>query len=450
LSVKAEAHRSVDGFGMNFPVDAQRRYRRLTLLFVGLLALGTTAGIIVPAGPGWDFANFYDAGSKVAAGQIQDLYNPHSLIRGKNAQGSLQFFGAPISALIYAPLGYFSPGVALVLFKIENTLAYFLALFLLYRHCRRFVEDTPIAQSAFAATFAFISLIYQPFWTVYRVGGQSMPTVFLLLTVALLAHTAGGMFWSALCLVLAVLIKPAFLSALALVAIVSGPRFICYSAVVAAFSGLLSVALMGWQVHLDFLTALKAASNTFYPWFYNSSIYVLIDNLRIYWRVQSEVSSYSVFSLAATAARVFLVALFVYLIARGRLQSWSAPAKRHFHFCMAVAFCLFLAPVVWEHYLSVLFFPLAYIIASRRHFSGGAMAVIGSIFFLAVWQNLILVNFLRYNFVWDTLFELISVGLLKSAPLLLFLYFLLRYKTALLESYSAPAWRPEVPAPARG
>ena len=433
---------------MSLLVNSPLGYQRLTLVFISLLVLGTTVGIIVPAGPGWDFANFYDAGSKVAAGQIQDLYNPYSLVRGSKAQGFLQFFGAPISALFYAPLSFFSPSAALVVFKIQNTLAYFLALFLLYSHCRQFVEDTVIAQSAFAATFAFLSLIYQPFWTVYRVGGQSMPTVFLLLTVALLMYTLGRMFWSSLCLVLVVLIKPAFFPILALLAIVSGVPFFCYTAGITAFAGLLSITLMGWPVHQEFLTALGTASKKFYPWFYNSSLYVLIDNLRIFNGLQSEVASRSLFSVAAMALRVSLVFIVIYLVTRGYLQPWSASARRHFHFCMAISLCLFLAPVVWEHYLSALFLPLIYIVASRRYFSRNALVVIGAIFFVAIWQNLILVNFLRYNFAWDSLLKLLFIAFLKSGPLLLFLFFLLRYQAALLQSYTAPAWRRESWRPA--
>jgi hypothetical protein len=108
---------------------------------------------------------------------------------------------------------------------------------------------------------------------------------------------------------------------------------------------------------------------------------------------------------------------------------------------MAISLCLFLAPVVWEHYLSALFLPLIYIVASRRYFSRNALVVIGAIFFVAIWQNLILVNFLRYNFAWDSLLKLLFIAFLKSGPLLLFLFFLLRYQAALLQSYTAPAWR---------
>ena len=47
------------------------------------------------AGSGWDFANFYDAGHKAAAGQIQDLYNPTAAIEGKPAEAELPYWGSP-------------------------------------------------------------------------------------------------------------------------------------------------------------------------------------------------------------------------------------------------------------------------------------------------------------------------------------------------------------------
>ncbi|MGH9854754.1 MAG: hypothetical protein ACREBD_33400, partial [Blastocatellia bacterium] len=89
---------------MDYVTDPLRKYQRLTFVCLLLLLVGTVVGIMVPAGPGWDFANFYDTGRRVAAGQIGDLYNPDSLINGEKPQGGLGFYGAPISALLYAPL----------------------------------------------------------------------------------------------------------------------------------------------------------------------------------------------------------------------------------------------------------------------------------------------------------------------------------------------------------
>src|SRR5262249_27943151 len=191
-----------------------------------LLLAGAVIGIAVPAGPGWDFANFYDTGARVAAGQLRDIYDPSTPIRGASPQGTMAFWGAPLSAIFYTPLGWLAPGTALILFKVQNTLAYFAALVLLYVHTRRFAGDSPEAQSRFGALFAFLALIYQPFWTVYRVGGQTTPTIVFLLTVGLLTHTAGKRLWTVLCLMAIVLIKPAFLPILGILVLVSGVRFL--------------------------------------------------------------------------------------------------------------------------------------------------------------------------------------------------------------------------------
>src|SRR5262245_33161685 len=207
---------------------------------------GCIVGIIVPAGPGWDFANFYDTGRRVAAGEIQNIYNPDTLIAGEKPQGNMRFWSTPLSALFYVPLSYFSPTGALVIFKIENTLAYFAALALLYLHYRKFAEDLPLAQWQFGAAFAFLSLIYQPFWTVYRVGGQTTPTVFLLLTLALVSYTGGRFFVSALLLVLAAMIKPTFATVLLFLAAISGVRFLKHTVLIVLFLGLASLWIMGW------------------------------------------------------------------------------------------------------------------------------------------------------------------------------------------------------------
>src|SRR5215467_6445484 len=151
--------------------ETLRTYTRLTALCIALILTGCIVGIVVPAGSGWDFANFYDTGRRAAAGHIQDIYHPDRLIKGEAPQGSMAFWGAPVSAWLYAPLSYVPPHWALVLFKIQNTLACYAALWLLYIHNRQFVDPTPVAQAKFAALFAFLSLLYQPLWTMYRVGG---------------------------------------------------------------------------------------------------------------------------------------------------------------------------------------------------------------------------------------------------------------------------------------
>ncbi len=415
-----------------------RKYQWLTLICLSLILVGVVAGIIVPAGPGWDFANFYDTGRRVAVWQIVDLYNPESLIAGEQPQGRLGFYGAPISALLYAPLSLFSPPWAMVVFKIQNTLAYLAALALLYWHNRKFAESSLVAQWRFAAFFAAVSLLYQPFWTVYRVGGQSTPTVFLLLTLGLLAHVQSRLWLSAACMVAVMLIKPAFIFALALLVIISGWRFFKATAIWLALTGLASVVILGWSAHAEFLRAMLRGSQTGYPWFYNSSLYVVAENLKL---LAEPVGEQGLgLKILALGVKAFVLATCGYLLWLSHSRKRSEAARRHFDFLLAIAFCLLISQTVWEHYLAALFPLLIYVIAARRQFGGAAMALVVAIILLSIGQNLIFVNFLRFNFSFDSRFDLTLIGLFKSAPLLLTLGFLCRYYREMLRSYDAPAW----------
>ena len=168
---------------MSSRFDRAEAYERLMWGLITLIAAGCIAGITVPAGLGWDFGNFYDAGRRVAAGQFADLYNPISQISGQPPQGSTGFFGTPLSALLYVPLAFFPARTALVLFKIQNVLAFAAVFILLLKFYRPFVSGTRLEFAQFNAIYAFLFLIFQPFWTIFRVGGQTTPTVLLLLSV---------------------------------------------------------------------------------------------------------------------------------------------------------------------------------------------------------------------------------------------------------------------------
>lgn len=419
-------------------VDTCLKYKRLAVLCLLLLLAGTVIGIIVPAGPGWDFANFYDTGRRAAAWQINDIYNPESLIAGAKPQGNMAYWGAPVSAFFFTPLSLFSPIWAMVVFKIQNTLAYFAALGLLYLHNRRFTEATPVAQWRFAALFAGLSLLYQPFWTIYRVGGQTTPTILLLFTVALLAYTRNRLWLSSACLATAVLIKPAFIFVLLLLCFVSGWRFARNITIILTVVGVVSILILGWGIHAEFLRVMWAGSKGgFHPWFFNSSLYTVGENLKLLAQPPADATTVNIIAIGV---KLSVLAFFVHLLWRSREMKWDDQARRHFHFLMAIAFCLLISQTVLEHYLASLFLLLIYIVASHRHFSFGALALIGAIFALAIGQNLILVNFLRYTFNFDSTPELTLIGLYKSAPLLLTLIFLWRYRQALFESYTAFAY----------
>jgi hypothetical protein len=359
--------------------DRVATYRRLTWLALGLLLTGVLVGIVVPAGPGWDFANFYDTGRRVAAGQIADLYNPGSLIAGERPQGALRFWGTPISALLYVPLAHFPPRTALVLFKVQSTVAYFAALLLLFLHTRGFDEQTPVAQWKYTALFTWLALIYQPLWTIYRVGGQTTPTVLLLFIVALLCHTRGRFACSAACLTLAVLIKPAFAPALALLTLVSGWSFFAAATGAVVIAATLSLAVMGWAPHAEFVRLVMAEHSLPRDWVTNSSLFVTLDNLRNYARTGGGLQWIpGVARVVIPAVKLIVLAAAGVLLASSR--QWVAPARRHFAFLVALAFALLTSDTVWEHYLAFLFPLLCYIVASRRQFGREALALVAAIF----------------------------------------------------------------------
>jgi len=416
-------------------------YRRLAGLGLLLMVLGCIAGIAVPAGLAWDFANFYDAGHKVLVGQTEDLFDANASIAGAPPQGHMAFWGVPLTAYLYAPLALAPPRVALTLFKIVDSLALLGGLFLLLRQLGPFVGNRDEDRARFLAGFVWLALLFQPLWTIFRVGGQTTPLVFLALIFAWSRHRDARFGWSALAFVVAVLIKPSFVTALAFVAVISGVRFFVFTATWMTAAGLLSLVTTGWALHLEFVRKMLHGSSLSTAWMHNSALTVPFENLRMLWDPLPTAEARPVGLLLGVQLTrllvLFVCARWVWL---SRDRPWSAAARRHFHFLVGILFTLLISPIVWEHYLSLLFLPLAYVVASYRSFSRGALCVVGLIFCFSLGQNLVLIRWLDASFSIDTPVTLLGAGLFKAAPLLLTLFFLMRYRNDLFDSYSAAAW----------
>ncbi len=420
--------------------ESEARSWRQARLACALIAVGCIAGIATPAGIGWDFANFYDTGRRVAAGQLADIYDASTHVAGAPPSTTLDFYGAPISAFLYAPLGWLAPNAALVAFKLEGTLALWAALFLLYRFGRRQVGTAPGAAARYAARFAWAALLFQPFWTIYRVGGQTTPIAFLLLTIGLLAHVRGRVAWSSLCFALVVLIKPAFVLGAVFLGLIAGVRFVLLGALHAGWLGALSVAALGWPIHQDFLSKMGANAGGIARWTYNSSI----------WSVPSEISWWLAGPSAASAAlpRALTLGLQLAIAAgMGWLAWWTrrrlpAPARAHHEWILAMTFFLLFAQTAWEHYLSVLFFPVAFWLASwddaPRPVGCGIAALVG----LSMTQNLIFTRALAGILPADSLPVLLGVTLVKSAPTLVVVWLLARHRQSWEATYQKTSWRP--------
>ncbi len=113
---------------------------------------------------------------------------------------------------------------------------------------------------------------------------------------------------------------------------------------------------------------------------------------------------------------------------------------------MALFFWLFTSTLLWEHYLSILFLPLAYFVANRHVFSPGARKTLASIFLLSLGQNLILIEFVSTRLRVESAAALLIAGILKAGPLILALALLWRHQAEVFATYraadglNAPAW----------
>jgi hypothetical protein len=146
------------------------------------------------------------------------------------------------------------------------------------------------------------------------------------------------------------------------------------------------------------------------------------------------------FLLLAYALKAAIVVTFVWFARQSRRRPWTSAARRHLGFLLMMAFYLVWSPTVFEHYLSLLFPLLIFVVASSKSFSREALTLVAVIFLFSIGQNLILINWIRYGFEIDSLPELLFVALLKAAPLALTMVLLWRHGSELLRSHAVPAW----------
>ena len=171
-------------------------------------------------------------------------------------------------------------------------------------------------------------------------------------------------------------------------------------------------------------------------WLYSSSLYVAAESLKE--RATTPVSPFV--NAAVVVVKLSMIVLFGWLAWRSRHRALLPAARRHFDFLLALTFCLALSQTVWEHYLALLFPLIAYVIASYRQFSRGAIVLIAIILTLSITQNVTFTALLRPVEITSPV-ALVVVGLFKSAPLLLSVIFLVRYSEELFTGYQAESWR---------
>lgn len=417
--------------------------RHAPLLALGVIALGCLVAIFTPAGLGWDFANFYDAGHKALVGETHNLFDEHAQIDGEAPQSNMPFLSAPVSSYLYVGLALFDPELALVLFKAENALAIALALAILYFSLLGHVATED--RHRFTTRFLIAAVLFQPFWTVFRVGGQATPTILLLLAAGLVLHAHARFFWSAACMAMIVLIKPVFIPGAVFLALVSGKRFFLAASLIGGMVGAFSIGLMGVDIHLALIERMATEAGRLWPSHYNSALtsgleYLLPPICEAGPDGDATCRHHPAIAALSSAIRAGAALSLIFVFVAAARSGIAVQARRHFAWMIAAILPMMATPVVWAHYLSVLFLPVAFALAMQRHFPRPAMALIAAIVLLSVGQNLIIILEIVRLTGMDQPIEQIGMGVFKSLPLWLTLAFLLLHRRAVFSAYRAPGW----------
>jgi hypothetical protein len=427
------------------PVVSASRW--VSWLGLALIVLGCLAGIATQKGDTWDFANFYDAGHKALIGQTVDLYDEHVMIGGAPAQGEMGFLCTPITSYLYAPLAMLQPLTAMMVFKIENTMALWLSLFLIWRQTRPAAGPLRDDQAIYAALFVGAAVLYQPLWTIYRVGGQTTPTILLLLTLGWIAHIRGRLPLSALCFVAAVAIKPFLFPALAFLVLFSSKRFLIWTAIIGAAAALISVAIMGWPIHEVFIHKLLSDAGSIFSPKYNAGLFTALDPILLPQAVQEDQPRPHDLSTVIQVLRLAVVAVFVWLAIDARRKGLTGAGLRSFQFLLAIIFTLMITPVAWPHYLMLMFPFLAALGASWRQLGRSTQILAALIVAICVEHNIILMLWLDNNVGLETRPSQIAISLANSLPLMLTLALLVWRRGDIQKSFvGTPATDGAVPA----
>lgn len=432
--------------------------RRLALVCGLLIIAGSVAGVLIPAGLGWDFANFYDAGAKALNGQIADLYDPTADIAGRPPQGGMAFFSAPVSAYLYAPLALLPAEAALIAFKLQNVLAIGLVIYLVWRRGRPSCSASPApsaspawsaappSQAQFTAALLVLALLFQPFWTIFRSGGQSMPTALLLLTLGWAAHERRRFWTSATCFVAAAAIKPFLAPGLLLLMAVSGSSFLLAAAGVGLAAAALSVALLGWPIHVVMLQKLASDAGAIVAPQYNSGLLAALDAAWLgpdFLRPgQPRPPGLAMVGLAIRAA---VFAALCWMALRARKGEPDERLIASWRYLLALMLPLFVTPVAWEHYLTLLFPALAIAVAGWPGFSPASRGLFVLFVIACLGRNLVVMMWFNDQVGFATKAEQVTVSLFNSIPTLLALAWLLSAHRSL-----CAALRPGLPTPTTG
>lgn len=400
---------------------------------LGLIAWGLTR----PWGLGLDFANFYDVGHKVLLGEYATLYDHTARIGGQEPLGNMKYLGPPITGWFFTPLPLLSPHAATFCLKLAGAVSVLSGLVLLYRQLRP-LADRP---EEFLALFWIAAALWQPLWTFLRVGGQTTPFVFLLLVLGHSAHLRRQMAVSAILLSLVVLLKPVFAPLAILLFFTAGNGFRIAALGAAASSIVVSLWIFGWGPHGEFFKALGTQGDRLLePWMNSSPVswivplLIGIDDYGTAERLAAPVA------ILVSALRFALAAVLVAVLAGHLRAPLPDRARLHVTFATGLLLVITLSPVIWAHYMMILFLPVAVLLAMRSLLPGRGRAMLAAMLVLGVCQSLIIMRQLQIWLGFDSVAEIAAVSLVKSLPAILMLATWVLCRREIRVMLLRPAW----------
>lgn len=439
----------------------------LPLLFV-LIGARLVTSVWSTAGIGWDFANYHLTARRITTGDTKNLYRmpratmerfyafigePDRLPPGEGPgdqevpSGRMGFIGTPISAYVFAPIGYLSPRWALLAFKLQSAVFLVASLVLLFPVFRSASAGRLDGRSALTV-YLLLALLFAPFWFVFSTGGQATPLNLFLLVLFHRFYLLGRQLPAAVTLAAGILIKPFFLLMLPVLLLAGEWRLLLRLGGCLLLAGAVSLLLLGWPVHQEWIAVMREAGGGLAePWWNNSSAFVVVYSLWCIWHHGTLVPGGEVggaMALGIGVLKLALLALFLLAAWKAARSGVSGEVRRNAVVMLAILFALSFSSIVWPHYLSFLFLPFLLVMFPPTRLPRAAE--------LLVWAALVSTLAVQSRFAQRAVLPLLDglpwlqgvvAGVFGGGTILLALALFFLYGERILQSLSAdPAAQP--------
>lgn len=408
--------------------------------WAAILAIGglVIVGLITPWGLGLDFSNFYDIGRKARLGEYDTLYDHMALIGGEKPLGNMKYLSPPITSWFFTPLSFMTPHVATFVLKALGAAAVIAGILLFRRQISPLITE----RAAFFTLAAVAAALWQPLWTFMRVGGQTTPFCLLLLVLGHGAYLRGRMVSLALILSLVVLIKPVFAPLAILLFVLAGNSFRMTALLTAGLSIVASLAIFGWGPHQAFLDALGGQGDRLLePWMNSSPVSWVVPIL-------VDAQSFGTIAAMPKSAAVLIMAIRLVLalailaVMVGHLRAGLPErAGRHVIYMTGLLLVIVLSPVIWAHYLMILFPLIMVLIAVCEDLAPLVRQALWVALALGLAQSFIIMRQIQIRLGFDTSFEMILFGLIKSLPAILICGLWIFGRRSIGRALARPEWQ---------